>query len=866
MPASETTPAPPRVLMMVGNDISHDTRVLKSALALADGGVDVTLLGYSSSGRREESTLGPVRIIRVPVQWRLRDAAQRRKSKRPMISVAPDPMLRRTADTRAALRAREALVQPGVAARSRAVWSHWVTESNRIRAGADRRLKKVQTRAWRAVDAALARRGSASWRRMLPDIDDYELAFGPVIDHLEWDILHAHDVHLVGVAARAVTRRRERDPAARWVYDAHEFVAGLSQYGSRTKAKIAAYVDLEAEYITSAAEVITVTEPLADELQRRYHLPRTPDVVMNSPVLGAATRPVERGVREVCGLADDTELLVYSGGITAARGIGTALEALTLLPETHLALVCVPHTQTHAVREFQTMAGDLGVASRVHFLDPVRPDEVTAFVRSADIGLLPLRHFGSHEVALANKLFEYLYAGLPVLVSDCKAQADFVREHEVGAVHTADDPADLAAQARWLLDHRDEVRTRIESHPDLLTPYAWEHQERTLRGVYRRLFPEAHITEPHQSSSLDGLTEVTRTRAGLPPVIGIGPANMAGQAWAWAKALEAAVPQARTEVTTVDRGSPLIFPTDVLVSAEQYAKDPYWASDFEADALNRWTHALLEAGRPLFGLRNGRDFSGDAEVLRAVGIDVAVLLHGSEIRDPALNARRTPWSPYTDPQEELTAKLQENRDILIGLLDEFDGPVFVSTPDLLLDYPRARLLPVVVDVDRWASDRVVMERAVPRVIHAASRAAIKGTAVLETALAPLIEEGRIDYRRLEGVPPEQMPAELGATDIYLDQFALGGYGVAACEAMAAGAVVVGHVVSDVRDLCPGLPIVEADPTTVAQVITDLCNDRDRARDLSAAGVEYVRANHDGRRSAQILIEVLGLPAPSAPNP
>ena len=52
--------------------------------------------------------------------------------------------------------------------------------------------------------------------------------------------------------------------------------------------------------------------------------------------------------------------------------------------------------------------GFLGVGDRLHLLDPVRPDEVSAFVASADVGLLPLRHFGSHEMALANKLFEYL--------------------------------------------------------------------------------------------------------------------------------------------------------------------------------------------------------------------------------------------------------------------------------------------------------------------------------------------------------------------------------------------------------------------------------------------------------------------------
>ena len=99
-------------------------------------------------------------------------------------------------------------------------------------------------------------------------------------------------------------------------------------------------------------------------------------------------------------------------------------------------------------------------------------------------------------------------------------------------------------------------------------------------------------------------------------------------------------------------------PADELVPAKTYAKDPAWGEATQSRALTTWTHALLEAGRPIFGLRNGRDFTGDADVLRAVGITVGVVLHGSEIRNPSRHASWTPWSPFRDPAEELTARLQ----------------------------------------------------------------------------------------------------------------------------------------------------------------------------------------------------------------
>ena len=53
--------------------------------------------------------------------------------------------------------------------------------------------------------------------------------------------------------------------------------------------------------------------------------------------------------------------------------------------------------------------------------------------------------------------------------------------------------------------------------------------------------------------------------------------------------------------------------------------------------------------------------------------------------------------------------------------------------------------------------------------------------------------GLVDYTPLRDVPWSEMPGVIASADIVLDQFALGGYGVAAVEAMASGRAVVGHV-------------------------------------------------------------------------
>jgi len=96
-----------------------------------------------------------------------------------------------------------------------------------------------------------------------------------------------------------------------------------------------------------------------------------------------------------------------------------------------------------------------------------------------------------------------------------------------------------------------------------------------------------------------------------------------------------------------------------------------------------------------------------------------------------------------------------------------------------------------------------------------------------------------------------------SADIVVDQLLLGSYGVFACESMAAGRVTVGHVADPVRDLLPtGLPIVEANPDDLSEVIERLVSERDSARKIADAGPGYVRDLHDGHRSVEVLLPFL----------
>ena len=341
-----------------------------------------------------------------------------------------------------------------------------------------------------------------------------------------------------------------------------------------------------------------------------------------------------------------------------------------------------------------------------------------------------------------------------------------------------------------------------------------------------------------------------------PVRLGIGPANFAGQGWEWKRAVEAYLDGVSAEVFAVQT-SGLNFPADHPIEGRWY-RTRAWQDRQEQRVLYEYTHLLAEAVRPVIGVKYGDTLGAELPVLAAAPVQVAVLLHGSEIRRPDRHAERHAHSPFHDRDWELARVLQDQSERLGRIVVEFDGPLFVSTPDLLDDVPAATWLPVVVDPSVWRSDHPVLERARPVVVHVPSNARMKGSERIDPVAQRLADEGLIDYRRLEGLRPAEMPAVVADADIVLDQFALGSYGVAAVQAMAAGRVTVGHVADHVRARIPvDLPIVDATPDTLREVLLGLLADRAAARAVAAAGQRYAHEQHDGRRSAAVLSAFLG---------
>lgn len=563
--ASDDRPHRGRVVMLVCNGVSADSRVQKTARSAAAAGWDVTLLGCSPDGRPRSWHLGGATVRLLPVPTPL--AHPPRTARRPLLTrplaYRPGPTARYRAQRvkawRDELRTRRAEVAAGGAGGVRG--SRAARWWGSARLTVPRAVAKAAS-GWvglrrRQLDAAVAARaagtlrdraavalwqrllGDRSWRMLWPNLYDFELAYGHVLDELRPDLIHANDFRMLGVGARAKVRARARGREVALVWDAHEFLPGVRPWRNDVRW-LPAHMAHEREYVPYADATVTVSAGLARLLRETHGLAEEPTVVLNAPeaqltrdrpaagpgtgvpqgpgaqdAAGAQESPGAAetsgaqapGLRALCGVGPDVPLVVYSGSAAPQRGLDTMVEALPQLPGVHTALVVGSPTAPY-VRGLRERAERLGVAERLHVLPYVPYDQVVPFLSEADAGAIPIHHWTNHEIALITKFFEYAHARLPLVVSDVRTMAATTRETGQGEVFRAQDTADYVRAVRAVLAHPGRYRAAYD-RPGLLERWTWEAQARELDRLYGRLLRTATDGD-HREEGDEGYADLCR--------------------------------------------------------------------------------------------------------------------------------------------------------------------------------------------------------------------------------------------------------------------------------------------------------------------------------------------------------------------
>lgn len=215
------------------------------------------------------------------------------------------------------------------------------------------------------------------------------------------------------------------------VLDAHEYAPAEQAEKLAWRLVIAPYAaSLLRSYLPRVDAMMTVSLGIAELYASDFGV--TPTVVTNAPP-GADLSPTPVG---------DPIRIIHHGVADPSRRLEQMVEAVELT-QGHLSLdlMLVPADERYFVRLQEVVAG----SRRSRIVEPCRPREIAQNINNYDIGmyLLPPQSL-NHELALPNKIFDFIQARLAIAIGPSREMSRLVRAWKCGLIADDFTPSSLA--------------------------------------------------------------------------------------------------------------------------------------------------------------------------------------------------------------------------------------------------------------------------------------------------------------------------------------------------------------------------------------------------------------------------------------
>lgn len=270
------------------------------------------------------------------------------------------------------------------------------------------------------------------------------------------EAMHVHDMVVAEAAIKA-----NRSLSLPMILDLHEnrpeimaHYPHLNKFPGKYLVSIKKWRKKEASLVRDYDYTVVVTHQARKELCKRSGVPESQVVVMPNTVRSEFfTEAVIDS--SVSGKFENHFCLLYLGDTGIRRGLLTAIEGVALLqhriPE--IKLVIVGTSTADIILRERVM--ELDLEPYVSFEGWQNEDLFPSYLAGADICISPLHKNPHHDTTLANKLFQYMGFGKPILASDVTAQIDILTRSGSGLTHRAQDEKDFAEKCLKLYENID---------------------------------------------------------------------------------------------------------------------------------------------------------------------------------------------------------------------------------------------------------------------------------------------------------------------------------------------------------------------------------------------------------------------------
>ena len=325
------------------------------------------------------------------------------------------------------------------------------------------------------------------------DLPFYKMIMTPKISHFirenAIDVLHIHDIRIAGAVFSSNKKHQ-----LKIVLDLHDnipenmkFYPHLQKFPGKYIISPKKWKKKEKEFILKSDKIITVSPNFAKDIIEKNNIEKekmilVPNTVRKSFFKEAIYSDV---IKEKY---SNKYVVLYLGDTNIRRGLLTAIRATEFLSKqiANFKLVIVGSNTTDSILKEETKK--LNLESFIDFEGWQDVSLFPSYIVASNICISPLYRSIQHDVAYANKIFQYMSFGKPILVSNAIAQKEIVERVNSGLVHQEKNKDDFSSKVLELYQNKEKAEELGKKGKQFIeNEFSWEVTSQALVKLYNEL-------------------------------------------------------------------------------------------------------------------------------------------------------------------------------------------------------------------------------------------------------------------------------------------------------------------------------------------------------------------------------------------
>ena len=264
------------------------------------------------------------------------------------------------------------------------------------------------------------------------------------ISNNDIDVLHIHDIQIASSVFKAnssfnlvVTLDLHENRPEIMKYYKH-----VNSFFGKLLIKPSNWKIAEEKYSKISNSIVVVTELAKNELVDRIKVNKEKVLVFSNTVSKSFYLDINLD-KKIIEKYSKSFVLLYLGNTSRRRGLETVLKSIPEIIKTIPNFKFVVVGSSSYDKELIKLAKANNIEKYVDFEGWKSESLFPSYIKASNLGISPLISNIHHDTTYANKLFQYMSLGLPVLCSDVEAQKDLLSIYKVGLVFESENSNDL---------------------------------------------------------------------------------------------------------------------------------------------------------------------------------------------------------------------------------------------------------------------------------------------------------------------------------------------------------------------------------------------------------------------------------------